>query len=790
MITETSPKTNKMKILIADDSVLNQELLTEILGEMYEYVYAEDGEQVLTLLSENIQADILLLDMNMPKMNGMEVLKVMKEHCWTDEIPVVIISAEDDLGVVQNAYRLGAIDYIVRPFNAFLIQHRVQNTLALYSKNKRLVQLVENQVSQREKMNNMMIHIFSRVVEIGNYESGSHTLRVQRITHMLAKRLCEVTDRYSLSEADIALLTSVSALHDIGKIVIPDEILNKPGPLTAEEWEIMMTHTLRGDELLQDIPIDQNERLMIVAHEVCRYHHERYDGKGYPDGLRGDDIPISAQIVSLADVYDALTRDRCYKKAFLHEDAVSMIQNGECGVFNPLLMQCFTDISDELLVNLQLNMEAEGYLNDAHVLAGEEIENKGVHVVDRSTFLVESECVKKEFFAESQGGIKFEYDAVTGKVLYIHYYDEHGKRIPLSSSSTYLLCEEDWNCMVEQIHKTTRENPYISMKVMIPINGILRWHELTARGIWTKESNVYVSIVGQFLDIHEQVIREGRQICVEGKEITWDNLAAMQSMFGVARLVKPDTCEILEPGIDGTVVCNGKKCYELWGRSFSCKNCSSARAMNTHSWTTKQEIKDGKIYSVVSRHAICDGQECVLEIALCMEASVERAKADVGYLPDSLTLQNYYKDTLTKAYSRAYLDIFSKNLEHAKGVAVVDIDCFKHINDTYGHMAGDAALSHISSVIRSCIREEDILIRYGGDEFLLVFKEIAEKDFSVKLKDIKQHVFDAVMEEYADLHLSISIGGAYCVTPIEKAIDMADKAMYRDKYMKKEEVWN
>lgn len=786
MITETSPKTNKMKILIADDSVLNQELLTEILGEMYEYVYAEDGEQVLNLLSENIQADILLLDMNMPKMNGMEVLKVMKEHCWTDEIPVVIISAEDDLGVVQNAYRLGAIDYIVRPFNAFLIQHRVQNTLALYSKNKRLVQLVENQVSQREKMNNMMIHIFSRVVEIGNYESGSHTLRVQRITHMLAKRLSEVTDRYSLSEADIALLTSVSALHDIGKIVIPDEILNKPGPLTAEEWEIMMTHTLRGDELLQDIPIDQNERLMIVAHEVCRYHHERYDGRGYPDGLRGDEIPISAQIVSLADVYDALTRDRCYKKAFLHEDAVAMIQDGECGVFNPLLMQCFTDISDELLVNLQLNMEVEGYLNDAHVLAGEEIENKGVHVVDRSTFLVESERVKKEFFAESQEGIKFEYDAVTGKVLYIHYYDEHGKRIPLSSSSTYLLCEEDWNCMVEQIHKTTRENPYISMKVMIPINGILRWHELTARGIWTKESNVYVSIVGQFLDIHEQVIREGRKICVEGKEITWDNLAAMQSMFGVARLVKPDTCEILEPGIDGTVVCNGKKCYELWGRSSSCKNCSSARAMNTHSWTTKLEIKDGKIYSVVSRHAICDGQECVLEIALCMEASVERAKADIGYLPDSLTLQNYYKDTLTKAYSRAYLDIFSKNLEHAKGVAVVDIDRFKQINDTYGHMAGDAALSHISSVIRSCIREEDILIRYGGDEFLLVFKEIAENDFSVKLKDIKQHVFDAVMGEYADLHLSISIGGAYCVTPIEKAIDMADKAMYRDKYMKKE----
>lgn len=235
MTTVQNEKETKKKVLIADDSELNREILTAILGDTYEYLYAEDGEEVIAMLFDNIQADILLLDMHMPKMGGMEVLKIMRDRRWTEEIPVVIISAEDDMGFIQNAYKLGAIDYIVRPFNAFLVQHRVENTLMLYTQNKRLVKLVESQVMQREKTNNMLIHIFSRVVEVGNHESGSHTLRVQMITYLLLNRLAKVTDRYDLTETDIAMISSVSALHDIGKITIPDKILNKSGKLTDRE---------------------------------------------------------------------------------------------------------------------------------------------------------------------------------------------------------------------------------------------------------------------------------------------------------------------------------------------------------------------------------------------------------------------------------------------------------------------------------------------------------------------------------------------------------------------------
>lgn len=424
----------KKRILIADDSELNREMLAEILGDLYDYVYAEDGGEVLSILSNDMQIDLLLLDMNMPKMGGMEVLKIMWKYRWTEEIPVVIISAEDDEAFIQNAYRLGAIDYIVRPFNAFLIRHRVKNTITLYAKNRQLVRMVESQIFQREKMNDMLIQIFSHIVEVGNRESGRHTLRVQTITSLLLKRLVKLTNRYPLTETDITMISSMAALHDIGKITIPEEILNKPGRLTAEEMEIMKSHTVNGEKFLREIPIDQNERFMRIARNICRHHHERYDGNGYPDGLSGDEIPISAQVVSLADVYDALTGDRCYKDAYSHEEAVTMILNGQCGVFNPLLIQSFQDIADDLLVNLKVSAAEERYISSAHALTEEVMEQEEVFLNHRSAYLTQCEWAKKSFFAAQKGGIQFEYDAIAEKVIYLHYYDESGKQSPSHSA--------------------------------------------------------------------------------------------------------------------------------------------------------------------------------------------------------------------------------------------------------------------------------------------------------------------------------------------------------------------
>ena len=223
----------------------------------------------------------------------------------------------------------------------------------LYAKQKRLVQMVAEQVYEKEKVSNTMISILSHIVEFRNNESGLHVVHIRTITELLLRRLCKKTDRYPLTEADISLISTASALHDIGKINVPEEILNKSGRLTKEEFEIIKTHSAVGEHMLRQIPFNQNEPLVKVAREICRWHHERWDGRGYPDGLTGDEIPISAQVVSLADVYDARTSERCYKAAFDHETALNMIVNGECGAFNPLLLECLMDGADQIKQAMQ-----------------------------------------------------------------------------------------------------------------------------------------------------------------------------------------------------------------------------------------------------------------------------------------------------------------------------------------------------------------------------------------------------------------------------------------------------
>lgn len=337
----------KETILIVDDSALNRMVLIEILGkENYTFLEAENGQQAVELLDCHPEVDLLLLDITMPEIDGFGVLEI-------EETPVIMISAEDSYTFVERAYDLGASDYITRPFDARVVCRRVSNTLMLYAKQKRLVQMVAEQVYEKEKVSNTMISILSHIVEFRNNESGLHVVHIRTITELLLRRLRKKTDRYPLTEADISLISTASALHDIGKINIPEQILNKPGRLTKEEFDIIKTHSAVGEHMLRQIPFNQNEPLVKVAREICRWHHERWDGRGYPDGLKGDEIPISAQVVSLADVYDALTSERCYKAAFDHETALNMIVNGECGAFNPLLLECLMDGADQIKQAMQ-----------------------------------------------------------------------------------------------------------------------------------------------------------------------------------------------------------------------------------------------------------------------------------------------------------------------------------------------------------------------------------------------------------------------------------------------------
>ncbi len=340
---------DRPQILIVDDAPVNRELLAGILGDRYRILQASEGEECINMLRryENDIA-LVLIDMIMPKKDGFEVLVYMNRNHWIEDIPVIMISSDNSDDNVSRAYSLGVSDYISSPFDAKVVYNRVFNIIKLYSKQRRLVQLVTEQIYEKEKDNQMMIGILSHIVEFRNGESGSHVLHINKITGMLLERLIQKTDKYDLSWHDRYLITTASALHDIGKIGVDEKILNKPGRLTADEFEIMKMHTMIGASMLHSLTVYQDEELVRVATEICRWHHERYDGRGYPDGLKGDEIPISAQVVSVADVYDALASERVYKKAFSHEKAIEMIMNGECGTFNPLLLECLNDIQGRI----------------------------------------------------------------------------------------------------------------------------------------------------------------------------------------------------------------------------------------------------------------------------------------------------------------------------------------------------------------------------------------------------------------------------------------------------------
>ena len=345
----------KQQILIVDDSEINREILKEILKEDYRILEAANGEECLEQLERSgTGISLVLLDIVMPEMDGFEVLAAMNQNHWIEDIPVIMISSEDSDSYIRRAYEMGVSDYISRPFDAKIVYQRVLNMIKLYAKQRRLIHLVTRQIYEKERNNRMMIGILSQIVEFRNGESGLHVIHINLITQLLLEQLVKKTGKYQLSWEDRLLIATASALHDIGKIGIDEKILNKPGKLTKEEFEIMKTHTLIGAQMLDNLDMYRNEKLLKLAHEICRWHHERYDGKGYPDGLVGEEIPISAQVVSLADVYDALVSERVYKKAFSHEKALEMIQNGECGTFNPLLLQCMTESQDKLKTMMEV----------------------------------------------------------------------------------------------------------------------------------------------------------------------------------------------------------------------------------------------------------------------------------------------------------------------------------------------------------------------------------------------------------------------------------------------------
>ena len=470
--------------------------MKEILGDAYNYLEAENGNQAIQMIGENIGIDLMLLDINMPQMNGFEVLKIMKRSQCIAETPVIMISSEDAVDTMRKAYELGITDYITRPFDSVIVKKRVQNTLGLYMNQKHLINVVYDQVYEKEENNNIMIRIMSNILGSRNSESREHILHIKTATEMMLRQLVKVT------EADIALITTASSLHDIGKIRIPEEILNKPGRLTDEEFKIMKTHSELGAAIIKDMDFPQDHPLVHTAWEISRWHHERWDGKGYPDGLKGEEIPISAQVVSIVDVYDALTSERCYKKAFDHDTAIQMILDGQCGQFNPILLKCLKELSTQLSKMLGKGLDDNKYFHEAQKLSNEILSDKSLPNQIYSQSLIKVMQEKIDFFKSNSGKNSIDYNASSGQLTIINekqkmIYQKDDPGIDLFK--VFEVSEEDIQNIIDLLEQTSIKNKEISLQIKARLENKRQMYNLKLHTLWTPlKKDGYIGIIGYF----------------------------------------------------------------------------------------------------------------------------------------------------------------------------------------------------------------------------------------------------------------------------------------------------
>lgn len=798
----------KQKILIADDSEMNRELLAAILEEEYDIIQVNDGVQAVDCLQRHAEEiSLLLLDIVMPHMDGFEVLSYMNKEHWIDAIPVVIISSENSPIYIKRGYDLGATDFIGKPFDANMVLRRSANAILLGAKQRRMTSIVSNQIYEREKSSKLMINILSHIVEFRNGESGLHVLHIQTITEMLLRQLVQKeNNRYALSKEQIRMITTASALHDIGKISIPDEILNKPGRLTAEEFAVIKGHSMAGANMLSELPLDQKEEPLVkTAYEICRWHHERYDGGGYPDGLKGEEIPVSAQVVALADVYDALTSERCYKDAYSHEKAIEMILAGQCGAFNPLMLECLLDISSSLKKKMGYKSKERYEQTDLSDIASR-FHDFEMDSSEKIVQQLEFERMRYNFLAEGSRNIVFTY-TISPPLLTFNQAGCKRSGItepsfsPLQSGVLKDLVEEQsLKRLIRKITQATRETPDVVSNLLLTDGKNPCHYRCQCRVIWTDGAEKgYTGIVGKLTDITddymvmENVREEGLKVLekdrsaefssfydrfkkcgfsTDGTE-AWLLLQYLQISYDLVRYVDPITNKVIHIEKDGKMWESETACSDIWNCLEKCSNCISRLSMQTGKRMTKLEIAGEDPYQVVSMYVEIDGKPCCLEMA---------SRIDGDFMPDGYSRdeilssvrihkEKVYIDPVTGVYNKRYYVEKLSKMDNAAALMFADIKNFKRINENFGHQAGDDVLRQVAGVLRDVAAGKGDVLRYSGDDFVTVFFKATEEELSEIQKEMCRRVEALRFPELPGVQLKLVTAGTSIPGRVEEMLE-------------------
>lgn len=798
----------KQKILIADDSEMNRELLAAILEEEYDIIQANDGVQAVDCLQRHAEEiSLLLLDIVMPHMDGFEVLSYMNKEHWIDAIPVVIISSENSPIYIKRGYDLGATDFIEKPFDANMVLRRSANAILLGAKQRRMTSIVSNQIYEREKSSKLMINILSHIVEFRNGESGLHVLHIQTITEMLLRQLVQKENNgYALSKEQIRMITTASALHDIGKISIPDEILNKPGRLTAEEFAVIKGHSMAGANMLSELPLDQKEEPLVkTAYEICRWHHERYDGGGYPDGLKGEEIPVSAQVVALADVYDALTSERCYKDAYSHEKAIEMILAGQCGAFNPLMLECLLDISSSLKKKMGYKSKERYEQTDLSDIASR-FHDFEMDSSEKIVQQLEFERMRYNFLAEGSRNIVFTY-TISPPLLTFNQAGCKRSGItepsfsPLQSGVLKDLVEEQsLKRLIRKITQATRETPDVTSNLFLTDGKNPCHYRCKCRVIWTDGAEKgYTGVVGKLTDITddymvmENVREEGLKVLekdrsaefssfydrfkkcgfsTDGTE-AWLLLQYLQISYDLVRYVDPITNKVIHIEKDGKMWESETACSDIWNCLEKCSNCISRLSMQTKKRMTKLEVAGDDPYQVVSMYVEIDGKPCCLEMA---------SRIDGDFMPDGYSKdeilssvrihkEKVYIDPVTGVYNKRYYVEKLSKMDNAAALMFADIKNFKRINENFGHQAGDDVLRQVAGVLRDAAAGKGDVLRYSGDDFVTVFFKATEEELSEIQKEMCGRVEALRFPELPGVQLKLVTAGTSIPGRVEEMLE-------------------
>ena len=798
----------KQKILIADDSEMNRELLAAILEEEYDIIQANDGVQAVDCFQRHAEEiSLLLLDIVMPHMDGFEVLSYMNKEHWIDSIPVVIISSENSPIYIKRGYDLGATDFIEKPFDANMVLRRSANAILLGAKQRRMTSIVSNQIYEREKSSKLMINILSHIVEFRNGESGLHVLHIQTITEMLLRQLVQKeNNRYALSKEQIRMITTASALHDIGKISIPDEILNKPGRLTAEEFAVIKGHSMAGANMLSELPLDQKEEPLVkTAYEICRWHHERYDGGGYPDGLKGEEIPVSAQVVALADVYDALTSERCYKDAYSHEKAIEMILAGQCGAFNPLMLECLLDISSSLKKKMGYKSKERYEQTDLSDIASR-FHDFEMDSSEKIVQQLEFERMRYNFLAEGSRNIVFTY-TISPPLLTFNQAGCKRSGItepsfsPLQSGVLKDLVEEQsLKRLIRKITQATRETPDVTSNLLLTDGKNPCHYRCECRVIWTDGAEKgYTGVVGKLTDITddymvmENVREEGLKVLekdrsaefsgfydrfkkcgfsTDGTE-AWLLLQYLQIPYDLVRYVDPITNKVIHIEKDGKMWESETACSDIWNCLEKCSNCISRLSMQTRKRMTKLEVAGEDPYQVVSMYVEIDGKPCCLEMATRIDGEF----MPDGYSKDEILSsvrihkEKVYIDPVTGVYNKRYYVEKLSKMDNAAALMFADIKNFKRINENFGHQAGDDVLRQVAGVLRDVAAGKGDVLRYSGDDFVTVFFKATEEELSEIQKEMCRRVEALRFPELPGVQLKLVTAGTSIPGRVEEMLE-------------------